>query len=333
MRIVLILAALAVAGWSGYWFVGARGIETGLTTWLDQRGNEGWVAETSGVEVTGFPSRFEATLSDVEVADPGTGVLFSAPDLRIEAASHSPTRATVVFPPEMTIASPRESIAVSTERLTAHFGFVPGPNLTVDDLDAELTALGLASSADWTATVESGTFDLTRKDGTEATYDIVFAADNLTPSDPLRRRIDPARVLPETVEALRLTTTTRFDRPWDRRALEERRPQPTAIDLELLQATWGDLDLRAAGALTIDAEGVPTGQITVKATNWREMVQIAKDAGALPESFAPAVERALEFVAGMSGNPDTIDAPLGFANGTVNFGPIPLGPAPRFYLR
>ena len=36
--------------------------------------------------------------------------------------------------------------------------------------------------------------------------------------------------------------------------------KPTAIDLEDLTAIWGDLELRAAGELTLDSDGIATGE-------------------------------------------------------------------------
>jgi hypothetical protein len=99
------------------------------------------------------------------------------------------------------------------------------------------------------------------------------------------------------------------------------------------RAQWGGIDVRAAGALTVAAGGVPTGRITVKITNWRDLLQVAGNAGLFPEPLMPTIERAFEVLAGLSGPPDTLDAPLSFANGIVSFGPIPLGPAPRLVIR
>lgn len=333
MRFILFVLVAAAALWSGYWFVGSRGIERGLTAWLDARTDEGWVAETGAVEVAGFPTDFDTTLRDVELADPATAVLVSLPELNIRAAAISPTRATLTFPPAFVVASPDERVDVAVDLMTAHLGFVPGPNLVVDDVDAEISGLALTSTGGWVAAADSVSLDLARQDGEEALYDLAFQADTLTPSRPLRLRIDRTGFLPETIETVRVSATVGFDRPWDRRALEERRPQPRRIDLDLLQATWGDLDLRVAGDLTIDSQGIPTGQVVVKATNWREMIAIAQSSGFLPESFAEPLEQALGFVAGLSGSPNTLDAPLDFVDGVVRFGPVPLGPAPRFYLR
>jgi hypothetical protein len=111
------------------------------------------------------------------------------------------------------------------------------------------------------------------------------------------------------------------------------RPQVEAIRIGDLRATWGNLDLRAAGEVTVDAEGVPTGEIVVKATNWREMLTIAEATGVVPSGLVPTIERGLSLLARLSGPPETLDAPLSFRNGLVTFGPVPLGPAPRIVLR
>ncbi len=88
----------------------------------------------------------------------------------------------------------------------------------------------------------------------------------------------------------------------------------------------GGIQMRAAGAVTVDSEGVPEGRITVKITNWRDLLQVAGNAGLVPEPLMPTVERAFEILAGLSGPRDTLDAPLTFAGGIVSFGPLPLGP-------
>ena len=66
---------------------------------------------------------------------------------------------------------------------------------------------------------------------------------------------------------------------------------------------------------------------------WALLPTFAVAAGILPEALSGTVERALEVLAGLSGAKDTLDVPLTFADGSVSFGPVPLGPAPRLVLR
>jgi hypothetical protein len=168
---------------------------------------------------------------------------------------------------------------------------------------------------------------------TEATYEIGVEALDFRPAEHLRRSIDRLDGMPEEIETLRLDAVVTFDAPWDRTAIEDARPQPTSIDLRELRATWGRLDLRAAGELAVAPDGTPTGEIAVKAVNWREILDLATASGALPGSFARPLARGLEALAGTSGSPDTLDATLTFRDGRIFYTFIPLGPAPRLVLR
>ena len=114
--------------------------------------------------------------------------------------------------------------------------------------------------------------------------------------------------------------------------MEERRPQPTRIDLRLAEAAWGPLQISLSGGMDVDTAGVPEGQVTVRAENWREMLRMAQSAGALPEPVVQTAERALGFLAGLGGNPEALDVQLNLTGGRIAIGPVPLGPAPRLIL-
>ena len=107
----------------------------------------------------------------------------------------------------------------------------------------------------------------------------------------------------------------------------------TAIDLDDLSARWGEITFRAAGELIVDERGVPEGKLTIKAVEWRRLLEMAVGTGMIAEVLRPTIERALELMAGLEGSPDTLDAPLTFQKGFVSLGPIPIGPAPRIVIR
>ena len=74
MRKLLILVLMAALGWSIYWIVGSEGSRAAFQGWFDQRRADGWVADYSDLTVQGFPNRFDATFTDLSLADPGTGL-------------------------------------------------------------------------------------------------------------------------------------------------------------------------------------------------------------------------------------------------------------------
>jgi len=175
--------------------------------------------------------------------------------------------------------------------------------------------------------------DKLRRDRVAVVRSQVDRAAALTPPEAVRDRLDPAGVLPRAIGSMRIEAVMGFDRPWDISALETARPGITHLDLGELHADWGDLVLRAAGTLAVDPRGYPTGDIAVRAENWREMIVLASNAGAIPEGMRGTLETALGFLSGLSGRPEDIEAQLAFRDERVFFGPIPIGPAPRLILR
>jgi len=194
-------------------------------------------------------------------------------------------------------------------------------------------ALAMSSTLGWDLTLTEGRFAAERVEVPGDSYRLGAELTGLRPTELARSALDPGRVLPETIEAMRLDAVLDFTAPWDRRAIETARPQIRDIDLKDVSANWGDVTFRAAGKLAVDAEGIPEGRITVKAVEWRRLLDMAIGTGLLADTFRPALERALELMASLEGPANTLDAPLTFENGFVSFGPIPLGAAPRLLLR
>ena len=333
MRRLPAILAIIVAIFVAYWFAVARGVEGSLRTWVAARAAEGWVAEYGALKTEGFPREFRTVVTDLTLADPDTGVAWTAPRFAFEAAAFRPNRITVVWPDTQTVASPWERIAVTSDRFRATVEFAPGTRLELRAMEADLAAVALDSTLGWSTRVETARLSVASVADAPNAYRIDIDAAGLTLPRDLRRRLDPARLLPERVDGMVVTADVGFDAPWDRLAIEVARPQVTAIDLGDLRAQWGGIEVRAAGELTVDADGIPDGRITVKITNWRDLLRVAGNAGLLPEPLMPTIERAFEILAGLSGPPETLDAPLTFSRGIVSFGPVPLGPAPRLVIR
>lgn len=333
MRKLFYLVILAAFVWGGYWFVGSSAAERGMKGWFEARQTEGWVAEYDRLDTIGFPNRFDTTIEGLSLADPRTGIAWDVPELEILALSYKPNHIIVEFPPAQSFATPLQKIDITRDRLRGSVVFEPDTKLAVVRSAFEMEGVRLASSLGWKARVEKGRFASRQSEADPLAHDISFEATGLSPSDNLRAQLDPAGLLPSKLEVLKLDAMATFSEPWDRLAIEEGRPQLTALKLGLMQATWGDLDLKLAGEITVDAGGLPSGKIVIKANNWREMVDIAQASGALPEAFVPLITRALEMLSGLSGNPKTLDTPLTFSGGRMSLGPIPLGNAPRLVIR
>lgn len=333
MRFLLAVIVIAALGWSGYWFIGQNGLQQGFTAWFEARRAEGWLAETSDLSVQGFPNRFDTGFSDLVLADPATGLAWEAPFFQLLALSYQPNHVIAVWPDTQLIATPQEKFRVESRDMRASLRIAPDTRLAPEraTLTAEYLQVTPEARPDDTTALTSLTLAAERQHETE--YRLGLTAEGLTLSPPWRAHLDPQGRLPTQMSGLHADLTVIFDKIWDRSAIEQSRPQPTAIKVRLADAKWGQLHLQAAGEVAVTPAGLPEGEITLKARNWREILKIAVQTGAVPESMLGTVENGLSLMAQMSGNPNTLDVPLTFRNGRILLGPVPIGPAPVLRLR
>lgn len=331
-RLLIAIIVFAIL-WGGYWWVGAQGVSRGFDAWFEARRAEGWVAESADMKVRGFPNRFDTTFSQLRLADPETGWAWEAPFFQLLALSYKPNHVIAVWPNSQILATPYESFTLTSTKMQASAVLGASTSLPLERSNLVADTLSIAGPDDQTTTMTALRVAVQRVEGTQATYHLGFAADDLAPARAMRLQLDAGDSLPRTLNAFSADVEASFDRPWDRSALEQNRPQPTAIKVKLAEARWGDLELAAAGEVSVDAQGRPDGRIVIKARNWRDILRLAVAAGALPQGLANQMETGLGVLSGLSGNPNTLDIPLDFRSGRMSLGPIPLGPAPLIRLR
>lgn len=323
------LAALASVGWFGWAIVTDRAVNG----WLDAREAEGWVVAREEVAVTGFPTAFVTGFSGLTLADPTTGLVWSAPSFTLRQAALDPGRIEAVWPETHTLASPFERLTITAGELASVLDVRPTAHLALDASETRMRDLAIESSLGWRSHLAEGRIDMVRQPDAGARYAIGFRATDLTPPEEIARLIDPAGVLPGAIPVVLSEALVTFDRPWDLSAIEVARPQPTRIDLTEARAEWGDLMLRMSGAVDVDAEGRPTGEIAIRAQNWPAMLEMAERGGLIGPGMRQSVETGLGFLAGLSGRRENLDVTLRLEDGFMFLGPLPIGEGPRLRLR
>lgn len=329
LRLLFGAVFLAVIGWAGYWFMGASAQESAVENWLSDRQADGWIAETQSLNVKGFPNRFDTEVKDLRLADPETGWAWSAPDFNIRQLSYQPNHLIVQLPQQQTLSSPAQTIEIETDEMRSSVVFQPSTDMALERFTAEFRDMVLKSSDGWASSIEEGVIATRSSETTEKAYDIAVDAKGFVPSDKLRAEIDRKGVLPEAFESLKIEATAAFDREWDRPAIEDNLPNLTGVKLDRSRAVWGALELQASGAVAVDELGYPTGKVTVRAKNWKDMITLAENTGALSRELARTLESGLSLLAMISGDGDFLEAPLSFGNRVMSIGPIPIGDAPR----
>ncbi|MFK5997557.1 MAG: DUF2125 domain-containing protein [Rhodobacterales bacterium] len=329
MRILLGIFGFAVLAWFGYWFIGSNAMETGLKSWLQDRQDSGWVADYTSLDVQGFPNRFDATVINIDLADPKYGWAWTAPEFQILTLSYTPNHFIAVWPHKQTVSTPYETHIITSKDMRASFVFEPNTSLALKRSTLTLKDLTVTSGRGEQSSIASAVLATRQTEGVKFAHDIAFDAKGFMPSKSLKARLDPAAILPPAFKTVSLRSTATFDAPWDRLAIEDVKPNLTRLDITEFDAKWGEVQIQATGSVKVDEEGYPTGSIAVRAKNWRALIRLAVASGALDAGTAQSLETGLGLIAMLSGNNNTLDVPLIFSKHIMSIGPIPIGAAPR----
>lgn len=324
----MIVVLVAALGWFAYWFIASQAARSGYESWFDARQAEGWQAEYSELHLRGFPNRIDTTFDNIQLADPETGFAWDAPFFQVFALSYKPNHLIAVWPNRQTLSSPLQKLTINSADMKASVVFAPNTNLGLRRANFATDGLNVTSDKRWTVTADSLRVAILQDETEETNYQFALQGQGVAPPAALRNEI-----LPATMSALDLDATVGFDREWDLRALEERRPQPNVIKLRNAKAQWGPMLFQAAGEMTTNDAGTLSGELTVRAKEWQAMVEMARNSRQVDPILIDGAEQLLRLFSSLSGPGEDIDLTLTFRNGRTYAGLLPLGPAPVIFLR
>ena len=333
MRILLWTVGVLAVLYAGYWVVGSRMADRALHAWFAERQAAGWTAAYESLAVRGFPSRFDVTVTGLDLRDPATGLGWQAPQVEFDALSYQPQHYIATWPRAQTLLTPAGDIGIASERMQSSLVFTPGPSFRLNR--SQLVVAGLRVTPPGSDAFGAGVLNFAtgRAPGSEFGHRIGLEAAEVGLPDAVRTRLDPDRILPAAIERLHVDATLDFDAPWDRHALESGPiPQLTHLRIDDLTASWGDLGLVVTGELAVGADGTPAGKLDIRAAHWRGLLDLLERAGLLPPGNRRMVETALAFVSAGSGGGEDLAATLSFTEGVMMLGALPLGPAPKLRL-
>ncbi|MFD1911712.1 DUF2125 domain-containing protein [Halodurantibacterium flavum] len=310
MRILPAILVMLALLWGGYWFFGASRAERLAEDWFATAPARGLDAQNGGIAVQGFPNRFDLTIDTPDIMDRATGIGWRAPFLQVFALSYRPHHVIVTWPDRQDLTLGAETYAITSDRMQASAVFEP---LNQRLNRATWVAEGLRAESDMRL-IEVGSAQLSTR---------IMAAEANTHEVSLQARGLRLAPLPPALSGDEGTLV--FDG-----LVQMAGPRPGEISVRNLSLRWGEVEVRGQGAITVGQTGLLSGRLELRTDNWREMLALAVEAGLIDPEVAPTWENAMGMLARMSGEPQTLQAPLSFNNGMMSLGPLPLGPAPRF---
>lgn len=327
MRAVLVIVLIAAGLWGGYWFVGSRAVEQSVAGWFAAQSGTGLMAEQSGVEVTGFPNRFDLTVTAPRLTDETTGIGWSAPFAQVFAMTWKPWHLIATLPQEQTFTLPGQDVVVTTTRMQGSAVMETGTDLTLDRTAVVADGLALNSTAGWQVSATNARFATRRAPDNATAHEIGMEVTTFTPDAAFRAALQAQSDLPEQIDRMRLDARVDLSAPINRH-MGETRPAFLGLSVKDISLVWGKLLISGKGDVVPAADGRAEGRIDIRVENWRELVPVLVATGLITPQVTQTVTRAMELLAQQDGTPEVLDVPLVFQHGRMSFGPIPLGPAP-----
>ncbi len=322
----LIAAALL---WSLIWFIAAQGTDFVIDKWLDARRAENWAASYTDLKTRGYPYRLDTIVTDLELSDPATQVALSAQRVDLMSLIYNPTHRIASFSGPLLLASPKGTVMVEAERLISSMKMSLETGFPMTATTTEITD-AIISGGGWRMGLASGLVAMRANPlaTEENVFDQHIALNSLQLGEGMLTDLRQSGGLPTVIKSAVIDLQSRYDRPYDLRALEERRPQPIWLNLRKVALEWGELQLDIRGYLDVDQRGQPTGSLDLTLTQWRAALDLAVATGAIPMEYLTVAQQALELIAMASDDPNTLETRVTFEDGRIYLGPFPIGDAP-----
>jgi len=332
MRRLTTFAMIGAGAWSLWWYVGARGQETGIAVWLDTQRNRGWVAEAGAVEIEGYPTDFEMRAVDIVLSDPRAGWLWSAPELLAASRAYSPTRIAVSWPREQMFAVPGDRTRIRSEKMETILDLRPGPAMELRQAATVVAALVIDAQSGWQAGARRLVANLAEDAGDQApanSYSLHLEAAEVILPPQLVAAIDPTGWLKPRIDRLTVLTHGTLGAALGRETIETGVVALHALTISEASFEWGKMRLSLRGALTVDDQGFPVGKIDIEVREWRQMVRLARRSGLIDRQIARSITKAVELATALAGSGEVLNLTIRFRGGKIRLGPVAIADAPQ----
>lgn len=324
---ILVVLALALGGW---WWLATSGLNRGVNSFLDAQRRAGLEVSLGGLVRGGFPVQIATTLKDLRLTDPVVATTLALPQVTLSSPIYWPGDTTLRLPAEpVIISTPQGEITVTSDGVEASIELHPGTALQLEALSGSSRNLALDLAEGRALVVQNVQADIDQAAQPD-TYDISLTATGLALGGMVREALQMPADWEEAFGPIVADMTVTFDRPWDRSALGPSRPQPRAIRVEQITATWADIGIRLVADLTVGPDGVVSGTLRAQVQNWQKIFDLSVQSAVLPPEWRGTAESVLRSMSNAQG---ALDLKITIDRGQMRIGFIPLGMAPRLIIR
>lgn len=275
-----ILTVMIAVIWGGWWVFGAQAVERSLLAAVQAARQDGWRIDYADLSVSGFPSRFDTTVTAPQVTTPDGAIAGSAPFLQVFALAYRPNHVIAVAPPQMAVEVPGDVIDVTNGDLRASVVVSASTQPVLDRSILTGETLRIAVADLWAEVARAQVS--TRQAGSDATHDLAVALTRIDLSPALQAALDPSGQLPGQIDSLTMDATlTLSDAPGVGRT-----PVLDAVSLTRAALTWGETRATLAGDIGIGPGGRASGALTLSLRGWEPLLAAVQAQGVLTTAQA-----------------------------------------------
>lgn len=309
---LIIFVCILGALWGGWWFVGSTAAREGSLVLVEEARASGWDIAYDDLGVAGFPNRFDTTVTAPVVTTPDGQITWSAPFFQVFALAYRPNHIIVVAPNQMVFELPGRRVEVTSDDLRASVILTVSTQPDLDRFTA--TAEGLEIIDPQLGLTAGNALMAARRTEMPGEMDVAFSMTDVGLSDWLRSLIDPARNLPDRIDAL--TIEARLPALADRGAAG-----PLAEDIDA-RLSMGELRIDVTGALSATATGEVEGALDLRIRGWEPLLDTLVTMGAVGEGQVAILNGGLNSLRGDDG---MATVPVTIAEGQIRVLGLPLG--------
>ncbi|ARO15161.1 hypothetical protein BVG79_01817 [Ketogulonicigenium robustum] len=334
MRLVwmLVVVLTALALYCGYWFVGHAQLTQRIDALVKNLPAYGWQIDYDTLDTVGFPSRFDTTVTNLNLYNPAQDLGWQTPSFKVYAISYQPHKIVARWPQTQQITLFGQPIAVDSSSMMGSGRIGLSTDLPLEEATIDGRDLVLTSDFGWQARLDRLLVAMRTapetEDGAAApqtdlpVYDTYAGVQNLVLPAGIRAALDPQNTLPPAIAAIDIDLQVALAAPIDRHLTTM--PPLDSVNLRRVHLQWGDVQLTATGTLHPDATGRAEGEVAVTLNGWRKLIDLAVAAGAL----LPERADQLAMLLGALGQGESLSLTLTVSQGVLRYGPIPLMPLP-----
>ncbi len=329
MRRLTIFVVVLAALYSAYWFIGARTVSQSADAQVAEMRAQGWDIAYDDLSVRGFPSRFDTSVTSISAKSPDGRIGYEAPFVQALALSYQPNKVIAAFPAQQMVTYGGQDFIIDSTGLRASTAVAANTALALKESTFEASEVQVTTGAQ-TVSFTDLLGALRATGPLPNSYAVYLNAQNVLLPQAISDVLN-AGDLPAEMDVVTADATIVLDRPIDRHTLPTWETDPgklRGLTLRTLNLQWGPVSFGGEGEITVNESGVPDGVLTLKVADWQRVLQIATEAGIIPDGagfFALAIGNDL------SNGEDDLTLPIRFQNGNMAIGAYPVGPAPNLH--